>query len=131
MRTSLKPSKTLSAGSIAGLIFLLFFGIGFLILISSVLSQNDAPAIMRVVFYVFMCGWIGIVIFMLVYHALNLKRKKGLSLIDIETESCPHEDIPENNPMQKLRSLENLKKDGLISEEEFKTKRAEIMQQKW
>jgi hypothetical protein len=33
--------------------------------------------------------------------------------------------------MQKMRSLEALKKDGLISEDEFRRKREEVMQQKW
>lgn len=131
MRTSLKPSKPVSAGSIAVMIFMILFGVGFLVLVSSVLSQNDAPVIAFIVLYVFMIGWLGTAIFMLGYHILNLKRKKGLSLIDIETESGSQEDISKNDPMQKLRSLEKLKSDGLISEEEFKTKRADIMNQKW
>jgi hypothetical protein len=68
---------------------------------------------------------------MLVYHFLNLKRAKGLSLVDIDTESGSQTDESVSDPMQKLRSLEALKKDGLISEDEFRRKREEVMQQKW
>jgi hypothetical protein len=41
------------------------------------------------------------------------------------------QDKAENTFVGKLRGLESLKKEGLISEEEFKLKRAEIMEQKW
>jgi len=33
--------------------------------------------------------------------------------------------------MQKLRELELLKKDGLITEDEFKKKRSQILEDKW
>lgn len=130
-KASLKPSKPLSAGAVASLVFMLFFGIGFFVLVSSVLFENEAPVIMHIVFYIFMLGWIGMVIFMLGYHWLNLKRSRGLSLMNIETESGSEENFSEKDPMQKLRSLEELKKDGLITEDEYRIKRAEIMQQKW
>jgi cytochrome c-type biogenesis protein CcmH/NrfG len=40
-------------------------------------------------------------------------------------------DKAENTFVDKLRGLESLRKEGLISEEEFNRKRAEIMEQKW
>ncbi|HSW38157.1 MAG TPA: hypothetical protein VLL97_01545 [Acidobacteriota bacterium] len=126
-----KPSKPLSAGAMIMLVFMLLFGIGFIVLVGGVLSENEAPLAMKFVFYLFMTGWIGTGVFMLVYHGLNLKNKKGLSLIDIETESgLPAEEM-KRDPMRKLRDLESLKKDDLISEEEYKQKRHELMSEKW
>jgi hypothetical protein len=118
-------------GALFGMSFLLIFGIGFTILVGSVLVDNEAPIVMSIVFYVFMIGWVGTVLFMLVYHVLNLKRARGLSLVDIETEPGLPVDNTTSDPMQRLRNLEGLKHDGLINEEEFGRKREEIMQQKW
>ena len=38
---------------------------------------------------------------------------------------------PENTFAERLRDLEGLKKDGLISEDEYRQKRADIVQEKW
>ena len=128
---NIKPSKPASAGALFGLFFMLLFGIAFAFLIGNVLVENDAPIPMFFVFGIFMIGWLGTVVYMLVYHFLNLKRAKGLSLVEIDTESGFQTDESVSDPMQKLRSLEALKHDGLISEDEFRRKREEIMQQKW
>ena len=128
---NIKPSKPASAGALFGLFFMLLFGIAFAFLIGNVLVENDAPIPMYFVFGIFMIGWLGTVVYMLVYHFLNLKRAKGLSLVEIDTESGFQTDESVSDPMQKLRSLEALKHDGLISEDEFRRKREEIMQQKW
>ncbi len=128
-KTSLTPSKPVSAGSIVIFIFLLIFGIGFAFLVGNVLAENEASPIMTVVFYLFIFMWIGTVIFMLFFHIKNLQSAKGLSIIDINTESdLNNKDI---SPMQKLRELELLKKDGLITEDEFKKKRTQILEDKW
>ena len=128
---NIKPSKPASAGALVGLSFMLLFGIGFSVLVGNVLVENEAPVALLFVFGVFMIGWLGTAVFMLVYHFLNIKRAKGLSLVDIETEPGPQMNEPSSDPMQKLRSLDTLKHDGLISEDEFRRKREEIMQQKW
>jgi hypothetical protein len=128
---NLKPSKPASAGALFGLFFMLLFGIAFSVLVGNVLVENEAPIAMYIVFGIFMIGWLGTAVYMLVYHFLNLKRAKGLSLVDIETESGSQANETVSDPMQKLRSLEALKKDSLISEDEFRRKREEIMQQKW
>jgi len=101
------------------------------VLLGNVLVENEAPIPMYFVFGIFMIGWLGTVIYMLVYHYLNLKRAKGLSMIEIDAESGSQTDESVSDPMQKLRNLEALKKDSLISEDEFRRKREEIMQQKW
>ena len=133
---NIRPSKPVSVGALIGLVFMLLFGIGFAILVGNVLVDNEAPPAAFVVFILFMLAWVAAALFMLVYHVLNLQRAKGLSLIDIETGpgSAAGEGIPPflpPNPMQRLRDLEALKRDGLINEDEFKRKREEVMQQKW
>ena len=131
MKLNVKPSKPVSAGALIGLCFMILFGIAFAVLVGNVLVENEAPVPMYFVFGLFMIAWLGAAVFMLVYHLTNLKRAKGLSLIDIEAEPGPQADDTASDPMQKLRSLEALKHDGLISEDEFKRKREEVMQQKW
>jgi hypothetical protein len=130
-KMTMRPSKPLSTGALIGLVFMLMFGIGFFALVHTVLTENNAPFGMSIVFYIFMVGWIGAVIFQLVYHALNLKRAKGLSLVDIETEPGLPEETTQSDPMRRLRELEKLKIDGLITEEEYRRKREEMMREKW
>lgn len=130
-KMNLKPSKPVSAGSIVGLIFMLLFGIGFAILVVNVLSENDAPLVMKIIFPLFMAGWIGTVLFMLVYHFLNLKRAKGLSMFDIETEAEGEKKTAAADFEIRLRKVESLKKDGLISKEEYDRKRDAIMKENW
>lgn len=127
----MRPSKPLSTGAVIILVFMLMFGIAFFALVHSVLKKEDAPVAMSIVFYIFMVGWIGMVLFQLVYHMMNLKRAKGLSLVDIESESGLPEETAQSDPMQRLRNLEKLKSDGLITEEEFRRKREEMMREKW
>jgi hypothetical protein len=130
-KMTMKPSKPLSTGAVIILVFMLMFGIAFFALVHSVLQKEDAPVAMSIVFYIFMVGWIGTVLFQLVYHAMNLKRAKGVSLVDIESEPGLPEDAPQGDPMQRLRNLEKLKSDGLITEEEYRRKREEMMREKW
>lgn len=128
---NIKPSKPVSMGALIGLVFMLLFGIGFAILVGNVLVDNEAPPAAFVVFILFMLAWVTTVLFLLVYHILNLKRTKGLALIDIETlpanSGVPPPLLPD--PARRLRDLEALKRDGLISEDEFKRKREEIIRE--
>lgn len=121
-----KVGKPLSAGAIVALVFMILFGMGFGVLVMNVLSDNDAPPVMKIIFPLFITGWIVTAVVMLVYHVLNLKRAKGMSLIDIETDNGPSA-----GPAQRIRDLEGLRKDGMISEDEYKAKRAEIMGERW
>jgi hypothetical protein len=129
-KLSLTPGRTVSAGSIVVLIFLLLFGIGFAVVVGNVLSENDAPPMFNFLFIIIIIAWIGTVLFMLVYHIKNLSRAKGLSLIDINTELEDNNDV-KRSPMQSLRDLELLKKDGLITETEYQQKRAQILDERW
>ena len=127
----LTPSKPVSAGSFVILIFLLLFGIGFAIVVGNVLSENDASPLMTMLFFLFIIMWIGTVLFMLIYHAKNFNSKKGISLIDINTEASIDKKEMQHTPAESLRDLESLKKEGFISEKEYEQKRAEILSDKW
>jgi hypothetical protein len=129
-KMSLTPGRTVSAGSIVLMIFLLLFGIGFAVVVGNVLSENDAPPMFSFLFFIIIIAWIGTVLFMLVYHIKNLNRAKDLSLIDINTETDDNNDA-KRTPMQSLRELELLKKDGLITESEYQQKRVQILDERW
>jgi hypothetical protein len=130
-KISLTPSKPVSAGSFVMLIFLLVFGIGFAIIVGSVLSENDAPSFVKAFFFLFIIMWIGTVSFMLIYHAKNYKSEKGISLIDIHTDSEINNSEMQRTPAERLRDLESLKKEGLITEKEHEQKRAQILSDNW
>ena len=76
-KLNIRPSKPASAGALFGLFFMLLFGIAFSILVGNVLVENEAPIAMYFVFGIFMIGWLGAALYMLVYHFLNFKRAKG------------------------------------------------------
>src|ERR1035437_10479185 len=87
MKLNLKPSKPASAGALVGLCFMILFGIAFAFLIGNVVVENDAAIAMYPVFGLFMIAWLGAAVFMLVYHILNIKRAKELSLVEIVQKS--------------------------------------------
>lgn len=130
-KISITPGKSISAGSIWVLIFFLIFGIGFAFLISNVLEENAATILMSIIFYLFIIIWNGTVLFLLIYHIKNLRKNKGLSLFEVRTEKDYESGSYQDNPMQNLRDLELLKKDGLVSEYEYQQKRSEIMKKPW
>ena len=115
-----RPGKTASVIGIiaAGLMFV--FGIFFF----SRLGEDGSD-----VGQIFMVFWLLVVILIIVYYVYNLMSQKSssaaLEVIDLE--------VPGSGPgvEEKLRSLERMKKDRLITEEEYRQKRQEIMQTKW
>lgn len=130
-KISLTPSKPVSAGSIVVLIFFLIFGIGFAFLVGNVLSENEAPALMSIVFYLFIFIWIGTVFFMLIYYVKNYNSEKGISILDINTEEESGKANRDRSPSERLRELEALKKEGLITDKEYELKRSQILSDKW
>lgn len=81
---SIRPSKSVSLAGVIMLIFMFLFGVGFAILIGQTLYENEAPIGLYFVFSVFIVGWLGTVLFLLVYNIHNLRRPEGVSLIDID-----------------------------------------------
>lgn len=81
---SVRPTKPVSRASAFMLVFMFLFGVGFAILIGQTLYENEASIGEYFVFSVFIIGWLGMVLFMLIYNLQNLRRAKSVSLIDID-----------------------------------------------
>jgi hypothetical protein len=117
---------------IAGLIVVLAFFI-FGIVFFKILMEEGAGIGM-----IFMAFWLVVVVLMagvLIHNWRNYDKNPERSAAEeivlpdgtrVQTGAGPGSDFND-----KLRKLESLKKDGIISPEEFAKKRAEIMEQKW
>ena len=119
-KTSVKPTRpAVLLGLIAAIAFLIF-GLVFL---SVLIKLGSGLGI------AFMIFWIFIVLIMIGFSIHLLTSRKGV--LELDTESH----IPEGGSgpdfEAKLRKLELLKKDGLVTDEEYRDKRAEILKQKW
>jgi hypothetical protein len=128
---NIEPSELASIGELITPLFFLLLGIALSVLGGNVFAGNEESSTIFILFIIFMLVWIGTALYMLAYRIINLIREKRMSLDDIEAEPYFQTIDEISDPTQKLRSLEMLKKDGLISRDEFKRKRKEIMQQKW
>lgn len=104
---------------IIGLLFWLF-GIVFV-----VVSEGEAKLISVFFFLVWSAGCLGIVVHC--FKLLKLLKNGKIEIAEIGDMS----DEGVNGPESKLRSLEALKRDGLITEAEYQKKREEIMEEKW
>jgi hypothetical protein len=116
-RGKIKPSKPqLLFGMIVGIIFFLI-GIGVLITI----PHASLPGAILTLFALVITG-------MNAYHFFS---RKGTSLyeVDLETENDPRKN--EDDFERKLRKIDRLYKDGIITEEEFRRKREEMLREKW
>ena len=101
-------------GIVVGAGFLVF-GIAFLVVLLGEGSQIGVA---------FMALWIAVVTVIIAFNVYHLVTRKAVVEIDADTDA-------ESDFDAKLRKLERLKNDRLISEEEFRRKRAEILEQKW
>jgi type IV secretory pathway VirB3-like protein len=121
-----KPSKPSLVAGIIVSVAMFIFGIVFFIL----LSQDDA-----VIGQIFVSFWMLVVMTMggfFIYSLVNYDKTMNASA----TEEIVLPDTFNTREIEvsfddKLRKLERLKAEGLISEKEFTEKRNEIMKQKW
>ncbi len=119
-KTSVKPTRpAVLLGLIAAIAFLIF-GLVFL----SVLVKLGSG--LGIAFMIF---WIFIVLIMIGFSIHLLTSRKGV--LELDTESQIPEEGAGPDFEAKLRKLELLKKDGLVTDEEYRGKRAEILNQKW
>lgn len=123
----IKPTKP---GLIVGLIVIiafLAFGIIFFTLLS---GEPDAY-----IGQIFLVIWIIVVLVIggsFVNNLINYDKNPGASVAqEIEMPEAFNSSEIGISFDDKLRKLENLRKEGLISEQEYAAKRQEIMQQKW
>jgi hypothetical protein len=126
-RAYIKPTKP---GLIAGLVVViafLAFGIFFFTLLS---GESDAY-----IGQTFLVIWIIVVLVIgggLVNNIINYDKNPGSSIAEeIEIPDTLTQGKTDLSFDDKLRKLENLRKERLISEDEFAAKRREIMEQKW
>jgi hypothetical protein len=106
----IRPGKAVSVVSFIVIIFMVLFGVGFTILVGNVLYEEEAPLIGKVLFFIFMVGWIGAALFMLVYHYLNLKRPHGVPIAEIEIAPGLPEAAVGQDTDSRFRGSEELKK---------------------
>jgi len=103
------------------------FGIFFLSLLSGEPGSEIGQTFMGFWFFILL-----IIGGIFVYNLVNYDKNPGNSIAE-EIELPEDFGKKEGGVLfdDKLRKLENLRKEGLISEEEFANKRLEIMEQKW
>ena len=111
-KINVKPSKPASAAGIIVTIFLLIFGAGFLVLVGKVLSENEAPVMLSVVFYLFMLAWFVTGFFILIYHVLNLKKKKDCLCLILKQNQELTQRITKTIQWRDCACLKNLKITG-------------------
>ena len=113
-KVRVKPSKFQSlVGMIAGSLFVIL-GIGYLIR-----------------FGLFGVIWTLVAFAITGMHAYNFFNYSGVASWEIDVEADTRKLLPVNDFEEKLRKLNRLKEDGLITEREFERKRAEIMNSNW
>ena len=104
-RMGIKPSKPAAAvGLAAGVVFLLL-----------------GVAVVIPVFGTFGVFWTAIAGIITFFYAYNLFSRRGVSAYEVDVAS----------PEDDLRKLAQLRQDGLLSEEEYQRKRAELMARRW
>ena len=119
-KISVRPNR---AAVVAGLITtgaFLVFGVVFLIVLAREQSWIGVG---------FLVFWIFCVLLMGGYLLHLLRSRRGV--VEIEVEPAPPE--PDQRPdfAGRLRQLESLRKDGLVTDDEYRAKRAEILGGKW
>ena len=111
----------------------LVFGLvfGFIVLKETPSSETGQKLLMGMFFLI----WAVVCISIIVAFARVLSKQKnfqGKSLVDLYVEEPHDPSAAKNSDFEtRLRKLEQLKKDGLITEQEYQAKRAQILNEKW
>lgn len=126
---SVRPAPLPSLAGIAGGILGLGIGIVFLAAVPSEPGPDGFQSFFFLIWFL-VCGGI------IVYYARNLASfKKGeAAAVPLTASEVVEMEQDESAVMDfagRLRRLEGLRRDGLVSEEEFQAKRKEIMDEKW
>ncbi|MEW6674054.1 MAG: SHOCT domain-containing protein [Thermodesulfobacteriota bacterium] len=120
------------AGMVAFTLFLIFgLGFGFVVL----RDAPDSEGGMKFLIGMFFLIWTVVCISAIVIFSRTLSKSSDLqekSLVDINLEE-PRDAAPAQTGdfESRLRRLENLKRDGLITEKEYQAKREQIISEKW
>jgi hypothetical protein len=100
---AVRPTKAMSRGGIVAMSVLLLFGAGFAAIVATVLADNEAPFGVLILFLIFMTGWMGTALVMLVYHIRNLKRVEGVPMFEVEISQADPEGPAEQDTSGGLR----------------------------
>ena len=80
----------------------------------------------------FLVMWVVALVGVIIYHVTNATRPDGVptSIIDADAESKDEDNVsPRKSSAERLKELENLRTQNLISDAEYETKRQEILRQ--
>ncbi len=123
-KMTVRPTKPVTIMALVAAVAMGLFGIFFLGLL---IKEGAGPGI------AFMVLWFIVLGVIIVSYIYNLRSRKGVVEIETETETEAVPPAGEAAPDfdAKLRKLEALKKDGLVTDEEYQAKRAEIMKKEW
>ena len=118
-----RPTRAVTIMGLVVAVAMVFFGIFFLTIVTKDTGGESGPLIG------FMILWFLVLGVIIAYGIYNLTSRKGVVEIDVgptapEAKAAPNFD-------EKLRKLESLRKDGLVTDEEYRVKRNEIMSEKW
>jgi len=119
-KMSVRPTKPVAVMGMVAALAMGAFGLFFLGLL---IKEGSGVGI------AFMAVWFVVLGVIIAYYVYTLKSRKGI--IEIEMDSATPDGSGAQGFDARLRRLELLKKDGLVTEEEYRTKRAEIMADKW
>ncbi|MDT8284232.1 MAG: hypothetical protein RQ767_01785 [Thermovirgaceae bacterium] len=132
---AIRPSPFASAAGAIVFALFLIFGIVFF---SVVLSENSSEAGLQVLIAMFGLIWVTVCGLGIVFNIRNYRswsQDPPNSSIATTIGVIEYDVNPDKDNLScfdtKLRKLENLRKDDLITEEEYKEKRREIMNEKW
>jgi len=130
---SVRPSPLASKVGIIVMFAFLIFGIFFMATVLDGTHGEEASLIM-----IFFVIWIIACVGGIIYNFKNLstyssdkKSKIPLTAAGVIEIASEDDKTEEKDFDAKLRKLESLRKEMLISEEEYKQKRKEIMREKW
>jgi len=122
-KMQIKPTKPVLVMGLVVAVAMLIFGIFFFNAVLSDSGGEHGPAVG------FMVLWFLVLGVIIVYYVFFLRSRKGV--VEIETEAAPPKAEAAADFDAKLRKLEGLKKDGLVTDDEYRLKRAEILGEKW
>jgi hypothetical protein len=129
-----KPGKGVSLLSFFGALAMGLFGVFFLLPMVSSAGAGVGP--MGSAQTAFVLIWILVAFGTAAYYGYNAFSERGVSMLDIEPPAAPPVSPPSRaTPAadfdERLRKLEGLRRDSVITDAEYETKRAEILRERW
>jgi hypothetical protein len=134
-KATVRPSPLVSTIQLVmGIVFLIF---GIALMSSGGIEAGPGQTALSLFLIIWILACLGIIIYSLL-NLLSFKDYKvkptATDVLEIEEKSVTQETERFQQPLDfetKLRKLESLRKDGLLTEEEYQSKKKEILDQKW